>query len=207
VKLIDLTDVVLIGPGSEWFWTMVSGVVLAVTFIAIYRQLRVGAGAAAVEQMRDVQRDWQTEPMLRHRMAVLSALREGAGAARVPIGSAAEVSDYFERMGYLVRSGVWSRRLLHEYNGPAVVQWWRLLKGTIGSWRTESATPALFEHFEWLAGVMSRLDPPRSPAEDDDIGDMLEGLLAVTSESLRIAEQSRADVTPVNLSPRRRPKS
>jgi hypothetical protein len=33
--------VVFIGSGSEWFWAAVSGLALAVTFIAIYRQLRL----------------------------------------------------------------------------------------------------------------------------------------------------------------------
>jgi hypothetical protein len=38
MKLINTDGMALIGPGSEWFWTAVSGIVLAVTFIAIYRQ-------------------------------------------------------------------------------------------------------------------------------------------------------------------------
>lgn len=33
----------LIGPGSEWFWTAVSGLVLAVTFVGVFLQLRENA--------------------------------------------------------------------------------------------------------------------------------------------------------------------
>ena len=51
MKLINLDDLVILGPGSEWLWTMISGIVLAVTFIAIYRQLRVQRDAAAIEQV------------------------------------------------------------------------------------------------------------------------------------------------------------
>ena len=40
MKLINTDGMSFIGPGSEWFWTAVSGLVLAITFIAIYRQLR-----------------------------------------------------------------------------------------------------------------------------------------------------------------------
>jgi hypothetical protein len=39
--LINTEGLAFIGPGSEWFWTAVSGIVLAGTFIAIYRQLRL----------------------------------------------------------------------------------------------------------------------------------------------------------------------
>jgi hypothetical protein len=32
--LINTDGMAFIGPGSEWFWTAISGIVLAVTFIA-----------------------------------------------------------------------------------------------------------------------------------------------------------------------------
>ena len=40
MTLINTDGMSLIGPGSEWFWTALSGIVLAGTFLAIYRQLR-----------------------------------------------------------------------------------------------------------------------------------------------------------------------
>ena len=33
MKLINTDGMAFIGPGSEWFWTAVSGIVLAVTFL------------------------------------------------------------------------------------------------------------------------------------------------------------------------------
>jgi hypothetical protein len=40
VKLINTDGLAFIGPGSEWFWTALQFTALAITFIAIYRQLR-----------------------------------------------------------------------------------------------------------------------------------------------------------------------
>jgi len=40
MKLINTDGLALIGPGSEWFWTALQFTALAVTLIAIYRQLR-----------------------------------------------------------------------------------------------------------------------------------------------------------------------
>jgi hypothetical protein len=40
VKLVNIDGMVLFGPGSEWFWTALQFTALAITFIAIYRQLR-----------------------------------------------------------------------------------------------------------------------------------------------------------------------
>lgn len=41
MKLINTDGMAFIRPGSEWFWTALSGIVLAVTFPATYRQLRL----------------------------------------------------------------------------------------------------------------------------------------------------------------------
>jgi hypothetical protein len=35
VKLINTDGLTLIGPGSEWFWTALSGIVVAVTLLVI----------------------------------------------------------------------------------------------------------------------------------------------------------------------------
>ena len=40
MKLINPEGLALIGPGSEWFWTALQFMALAITFIAIYRQLQ-----------------------------------------------------------------------------------------------------------------------------------------------------------------------
>jgi hypothetical protein len=40
VKLINTDGLSFIGPGSEWFWTALQFTALAITFFAIYRQLR-----------------------------------------------------------------------------------------------------------------------------------------------------------------------
>jgi len=40
VKVINTDGLAFIGPGSEWFWTALQFMALAVTFLAIYRQLR-----------------------------------------------------------------------------------------------------------------------------------------------------------------------
>jgi hypothetical protein len=48
VRLINTEGLVLIGPGSEWLWTAVSGLVLAITFLAIWRQLALARSANAL---------------------------------------------------------------------------------------------------------------------------------------------------------------
>ena len=40
VHLVNTDGFAIFGPGSEWFWTMLQFTALAITFYAIYRQLR-----------------------------------------------------------------------------------------------------------------------------------------------------------------------
>ena len=40
MKVINTDGLAFIGPGSEWFWTALQFAALAITFLAIYRQLR-----------------------------------------------------------------------------------------------------------------------------------------------------------------------
>jgi hypothetical protein len=68
VKLINLDEFVILGQGSEWLWTMISGLVLAITFLAIYRQLRLQRDAAAIEHAREIYREWSDERDLRRRV-------------------------------------------------------------------------------------------------------------------------------------------
>lgn len=47
MDLVNTEHIVLFGSGSEWFWSMVGGVVVAVTFILIYRERRAQGAADA----------------------------------------------------------------------------------------------------------------------------------------------------------------
>jgi hypothetical protein len=60
MAFVSSEPIVLIGPGSEWFWTAVSGLVLGVTFLAIWRQLRVQASANTFAQLQAFVHDLQS---------------------------------------------------------------------------------------------------------------------------------------------------
>ena len=102
MTFINTDGMSFIGPGSEWFWTALSGIVLAVTFLAIYRQLRLQRGATAIEQLDAFQREWRAEPILRAKVGVLAALRDGVDRASVPNEPAETIVMFWDG------SGTWS---------------------------------------------------------------------------------------------------
>ena len=95
MKLINTDGMAFIGPGWEWFWTALSGIVLAVTFLAIYRQLRLQSSQSAIEQIDAFLREWNSERLLSYRLNVLVALQDGRAPAHVPDAAAGMLASYW----------------------------------------------------------------------------------------------------------------
>lgn len=166
MKLINMDGMALIGPGSEWFWTALTGIVLAVTFLAIYRQLTTARNAAAYEQLDAFERELASERMLRFQLTVLVAVREGVDPTHLPGAAAWGIMKFWEQVGALCRRGHFDADLLGEGSGTTVGLWWLVLAPYARQVRSERG-PAWYENFEWLAGVMATIERRSgSPAMD-----------------------------------------
>jgi hypothetical protein len=192
VKLINTDGMALIGPGSEWFWTALSGIVLAVTFIAIWRQLSMARGASVREQLASLDREWLSERLMRHQLAVLVALRDGADHADIPDGPASGIANWWESVAQLARSGDLDRKLLSPNYGLHAQAWWAILAPYVRQKRAEQGNPHNFEDNEWLAGIMAEMDrrTGRPPVDETTLGP-LEVLIARLQERLRVEEVLR----------------
>ncbi len=193
MKFINTDGMAFIGPGSEWFWTAISGIVLAVTFLAIYRQLGLQRSAAAIEQMAALDREWHSERLVRAKLAVVLAIRDGSDVKDLP--AAGTVGDFWERIGFLVRYGHIEPRLVNEYFSTMIRTWWARLAAATVAFRVEQGAAEAWEHFEWLATRMADMDQKagRTQAFDEAY---LSRTLAETIEScleaIRTAEEMRA---------------
>lgn len=168
MKFINTDGMVFIGPGSEWFWTAVSGMVLAFTFIALYRQLRLQSSSAAIDQLDRYQHEWESERTLQHELAILVALRDGTDPTHPPAGPASYVANFWERIAFLTRRGHLDRVLLWNSLGPVCYLWWATLAPFVLRVWSEQADPLLWEHFEWMAGLMDEMDRRAGNTVDSD---------------------------------------
>ena len=156
--LINTNGLAFLGPGSEWFWSMLQFVVVAVTLVGIYYQLRSSQSANAFAQLGGLVDEWDGERLIRKRIAIMVALRDGAAPVDIPGAPADAVANYWEKVGTLVRAGHIPPSLIAEGMGSTQA-WWGILAPYVLKWRTEDANPDLWEHFEWLAGAIVRLHP------------------------------------------------
>jgi hypothetical protein len=192
MKFVNTDDSAIIGPGSEWFWTAVSGLVLAVTFLAIYRQLRLQASAMARQQLSDINEQWDGERMARKRLVVYHALlSETHLDADTPI--VWDTCNFWEYVGGLARGGHMDMKLMRTTLAPIITWWWAVMGPTRKTAQAEYEATDLFSNFEWLAGEMLKLDSDlvaqnSRPVTPDD----LRAAIARTEHSVAIEESLRA---------------
>lgn len=191
MKLINTDGMAFIGPGSEWFWTALSGIILAVTFVAIYRQLRLQRSAGAREQLASSNREWGSERMLRHRLAILVALREGADPANVPLAAASAVTDYWDGLGELTREGHLEQKVIDVANCQL---WWATLEPFVRKGRIDWSDPLIGGGWEWLVEAISAANL-RDKREIVDyrsqLAEKLGARISATEEQIRVEQALR----------------
>jgi hypothetical protein len=195
MNLVNTNGLALIGPGSEWFWSALQFVIVAITLYAIYRQVRLQASTAAIEQVASLDRDWRTELMARSRLDVQLAVRDKVDVAKLPRQAVGTISNYWERVGYLVHSGHIDERLIYEYFGNDVRTWWALLAPLVKHDRELYGDPKLGEHFDWLGDRIAAMDREAGfmePFDDAYLAKVLPTLIENNRGVLRAAEDLRA---------------
>ena len=167
----------------------VSGIVLAVTFVAIYRQLALARSANAFTQLGALVEEWEGERLVRKRIGVLVALRDGTPPADIPYAPAMAIANFWEKVAALARAGHMTPSLIAEGFG-GVQLWWAILSPWVTKVRTEDANPAYYEHVEWLAGILIRLHPA-SAIDQQALDRTLEQRIASNEADLRDLEAMR----------------
>jgi hypothetical protein len=186
-------DLTLIGPGSEWFWSAFSGLVVAVSLLALWRQLRLQTSQKVREDTDMVDRTWESERMMRHRRTTLLAIRDGLPPQQWSYGAVAAVVNFWEGVASLARGGHIDVKALAESTGPEALSQWAQLFPYIEFHRIERNTKEIAEDFEWLVQKMAHLTGESvvayhalqdSPAQLDFHIEALDYLLGI-EESLR----------------------
>jgi hypothetical protein len=153
MRFINTDGASIIGPGSEWFWTAISGVVLAVTFLAIYRQLRLQTSATARQRVKEINEEWRGERMTRRKIATFEALLAGS-PMDVDTPLVWETVNFWENVASMTRHGHIDLGLIKTDIGHDVAWWWTVMGPACRTARDEAHAWDLFIQFEWLANEM-----------------------------------------------------
>jgi hypothetical protein len=193
VTLINTKGMAFFGPGSEWFWAALQFTALAVTFVAIYRQVRIARGARAVEQVEKYSTQYGSERMHRHRLAIFIAVRDGM---EIPVWAASTVGDFFETLAWLSRSGDLDIKLLWNALGHSARIWWTVLEPFISSARAETGTNT-YADWEWLIGRFVQLSRRAEHSIAFDaawVANQLPQLIENNQQAIRVEQALRSVV-------------
>jgi len=64
---LDVLRSNLVGPDSQWFWSMVEAFILAVTLTLIYRQVAAQRHSNMLQTLRDFEQRWFSPEMVKSR--------------------------------------------------------------------------------------------------------------------------------------------
>jgi len=157
MQLINTEGMAFVGPGSEWFWTMLQFLALTITFYAIYRQLRAQRSAGVFEQMQAWESEWAEPRFVRERLEFLLELEGLDPAGGLPRSGISTVT-WFERLGYLVGEGHVRTRDASMIVGNAVTWWWAVLAPYLARDRVLWGDPIAYAEFETLEREIQRLN-------------------------------------------------
>jgi hypothetical protein len=163
MSLINTNGLVLIGPGSEWLWSVISDVVLVVTLAGVYFQLRGNRATRVFEQMTALRVEWSSRTERHARMAALIDLEDRPEADGLP-DSAWAVGNWFERLGYLVRQGHVGMAQLSALFGDEAPFWWTICDPFVRQTRVRWGRSDILKEFELLAPQRRDAGPSPSAA-------------------------------------------
>jgi hypothetical protein len=163
-SMVNTEGLTLFGAGSEWFWSMLQFVVVAVTLVGIYIQLRQARAANAFAQANAMKQEWDGEQLQRRRLAIWIALRDGGPDADLS-DLAIPIANFWESIGGLVQAGHVELAVARDFLGGALHTWWSLLEPAVRATQAEFGS-GIYEHFEWFAAetdgsVGARASTPR----------------------------------------------
>jgi hypothetical protein len=154
MQIVSSEPLVLIGPGSEWFWTAISAVVVAITFVAIFRQLRAQRAAGVLEQVNTLQAQWEAREFTYVRLYAMIAFENREVELGMP-RIAYEVAAWFDNLAGFVLGGHVSQHVASGYAEP-VLFWWTIMKPYVEADRVRFGLGGNLSDVEELARLMGR---------------------------------------------------
>lgn len=194
MKLVNLDGLAIFGPGSEWLWAFAQFAALAITGLAIYRQLRHQAWANQLELFRWWNDDWNSVKMVRYKLAFHIEIAEGN---RTLTPTLTVIGDWLDGVARARYNGHVNPRYAWEEFGYLAQVYWALILPLIPAFRT--VEPDLWKDWErWLVEVAERDRKAGSIADlsPERLARWVPETIAYFIERLRVEEDQKSGVIP-----------
>jgi hypothetical protein len=118
----------LVGPDSQWFWTMVAGLAAAIGLGFIYQQIRLQVLGTMMNTLATFNDRWKSAEMVTARKNICEHYLGGGVCSP---DSAEKVAGFFEEMGLYTERKVLDSAIVWELYGQYVESYWAILLARI----------------------------------------------------------------------------
>jgi hypothetical protein len=159
----------IIGPDSSWFWTMVQGIIVSVSAVLIYRQLKAQHFGNMLGAMATLDERWATEEMFKGRETL--CLKYGKNDLEID-DQIGRVLDFFEQMGLYLKKRAFTQDVIWEFYSYNIKYYWAIAEPLIKEFRSSTKDQTYYVWFEWLKTKMMEEDksmgsPYTVPTKDE----------------------------------------
>jgi hypothetical protein len=166
----------IIGPGSEWFWAFAQFIVVVVSLLGIYRQLRSQGAANAVQRIETLEGRWHSPRMAYQRLDLAVHLRthppdqDGYLKAR-------PILDFFTNLANLWEAGYLTLEEIESNWGASIQIWTALTARVVALRRRVERGNSLYDYESMIRGLR-RLERKHNmtipPLDDESLPGLLE---------------------------------
>jgi hypothetical protein len=158
-SLINETEWTLFGKGSEWFWALMQFIVVTITLLLIYGELRVSSAAHIVASLTSLNERWTSRTLVSHRKRICDA-----NLKDMPVLTLGHqvVFTFLEELGLYIKRGWVPREVIWDTYSYYIENYWDMCSQEVQDRRRESNDQSVFEHFEHLARTMRAMNKKRN---------------------------------------------
>jgi len=198
VQLVNWSGAIF-GPGSEWLWSFAQFVVVVVTLLGIYRQLRAQGATNALQRIDTLQGRWQSPTMTYAKLEFALAMRD-RGSKPVPFRTYVPIIEFFAELAALEQEGYASIDEVSGNSGLPLQIWTALGEPALEALRAENMRPELYSDVETLVERVReqfRRQGARPVTTDaDTIRRSLDFVIETSTDELRREYAIRAGTLP-----------
>lgn len=154
----------ILGKHSSWFWQMSEVVVLTITLVFIYYQVRLSRFTGMFETLTNMRNHWNSRAMMDFRRRTCENHLRNSKRILMPEG---EVLGFFEDMGLLLRKGALDKEIIWNSYSYYIEHYWSILDPNIKEFRASSKDNTWYENFAELREQMRNYSiKKKAPSQD-----------------------------------------
>ena len=201
MNLINTSGLAIIGPGSEWFWSMAQFFAVVVTLLGIYRQLKAQGAANGLQRVQFLTDQWLSDKMTHARLAIALHLKFGEpGPGMDPVMD--EVANFWETIAQLRDDGYIRLNDVDNF-GRSAQMWWALMRPAIEAERVLQRAP-IYNRWERLAELMRESDAKAGvpfQLDEETLPGILDEVIRANTGALQKARDFQSGVIPTAPQP------